>query len=46
MPSSVNASVCIVRVKEILMRSCTDLGRDRYHQGAGVPNLVRMLMGT
>ena len=34
------------RVKEILMRSCTDLGRDRYHQGLGLPNLVKMLMGT
>jgi len=34
------------RVKEILMRNCTDLGRDRYHQGAGLPNLTRMLMAT
>ena len=34
------------RVKEILMTRCTDLGRDRYHQGAGMPNLVRMLMET
>src|SRR5262249_49484903 len=34
------------RVKDILLKNCTDLGRDRYHQGAGLPNLVRMLMGT
>jgi subtilisin family serine protease len=34
------------RVKEILMAHCTDLRRDRYHQGAGMPNLVRMLMQT
>ena len=34
------------RVKEILMRHCTDLARDRYHQGAGLPNLVKMLMAT
>jgi subtilisin family serine protease len=34
------------RVKEILTANCTDLKRDRYHQGAGVPNLVRMLLGT
>lgn len=34
------------RVKEILMRNTTDLGRDRYHQGAGMPNLVKMLVAT
>jgi hypothetical protein len=34
------------RVKEILLAGCTDLKRDRYHQGAGVPNLIRMLMNT
>jgi subtilisin family serine protease len=31
-------------VKKILAQSCVDLGRDRYHQGAGVPNLMQMLM--
>jgi len=31
------------RVKEILMRSCVDLHRDRYMQGAGLPNLIAML---
>lgn len=31
------------RVKAMLMGSCTDLRRDRYMQGAGLPNLVRML---
>ncbi|HJU06596.1 MAG TPA: S8 family peptidase [Nitrospiraceae bacterium] len=34
------------QVKEILLARCTDLKRDRYHQGAGMPNLVRMLMET
>jgi subtilisin family serine protease len=34
------------QVKEILLSHCTDLKRDRYHQGAGMPNLVRMLAGT
>jgi subtilisin family serine protease len=34
------------RVKEILLSHCTDLKRDRYHQGAGMPNLVKMLSRT
>lgn len=34
------------QVKEILLSHCTDLKRDRYHQGAGMPNLVRMLAET
>jgi hypothetical protein len=34
------------RVKEILLRHRTNLGRDLYHQRAGMPNLVRMLGGT
>ena len=34
------------RVKRILLESCTDLERDRYHQGAGLPNLVKMLANT
>ena len=34
------------RVKEILLANCTDLKRDRSHQGAGLPNLVRMLVTT
>ncbi len=34
------------QVKEIVLSHCTDLKRDRYHQGAGMPNLVRMLAGT
>lgn len=33
-------------VKRILLESCTDLGRDRYHQGRGLPNLMRMLAST
>ncbi len=33
-------------VKEILLRTCTDIGRDRYHQGHGVPNLMKMLLET
>lgn len=34
------------RVKEILLGACTDLKRDRMHQGAGMPNLVKMLLGS
>ena len=34
------------RVKAHLLANCTDLGRDRPHQGAGVPNLVKMLMNV
>lgn len=34
------------RVKRILLENCIDLERDRYHQGAGIPNLVRMLLAT
>ena len=34
------------RVKDILLNACTDLKRDRMHQGAGMPNLVKMLLGT
>jgi subtilisin family serine protease len=34
------------RVKAHLLRTCTDLGRDRFQQGAGVPNLVKMLVGV
>lgn len=33
-------------VKRILMDNCNDLGRDRYHQGAGLPNLMKMLLNT
>jgi subtilisin family serine protease len=31
------------RVKEILLHNCSDLNRDPYIQGAGLPNLIRML---
>jgi len=34
------------RVKQILLSHCTDLKRDRYHQGAGLPNLSKMLLET
>ena len=34
------------QIKDILLTHCTDLKRDRYHQGAGMPNLIRMLMET
>jgi subtilisin family serine protease len=34
------------RVKQILLANCTDLKRDPMHQGAGLPNLVKMLMNT
>ena len=33
-------------VKRILLDNCNDLGRDRYHQGAGMPNLMKMLTNT
>jgi hypothetical protein len=34
------------RVKDILLRNCTDLGRQRNMQGAGLPNLVKMLVNV
>lgn len=34
------------RVKALLLSRCTDLARDPYIQGAGMPNLVKMLMDT
>jgi subtilisin family serine protease len=33
-------------VKQILLDNCNDLGRDPYHQGAGIPNLMKMLTNT
>jgi subtilisin family serine protease len=33
-------------VKQLLLSNCNDLGRDRYHQGAGMPNLMAMLTNT
>ena len=33
-------------VKKALLASCVDLGRDRYHQGHGVPNLMQMLLAV
>lgn len=34
------------RVKRILRSNCTDLERERSQQGAGLPNLVKMLVNT
>jgi subtilisin family serine protease len=34
------------RVKKILLGNCTDLERDPYIQGRGMPNLVKMLLNT
>jgi thioesterase domain-containing protein len=34
------------RVKALLLQQCTDLGRDKPQQGAGMPNLVKMLVST
>lgn len=34
------------KVKRILKDNCTDLDRERYAQGKGMPNLVRMLVAT
>ncbi len=33
-------------VKRILLASCADIGRDRYHQGHGIPNLMQMLLSV
>ncbi len=33
-------------VKTILLNNCTDLGRQRNMQGAGMPNLVKMLVNV
>src|SRR5690606_28456700 len=33
-------------VKKLLLENCTDLQRDRPMQGAGLPNLTRMLLNT
>lgn len=33
-------------VKRVLLDTCTDLGRDRYHQGRGMPNLMQMLLAV
>ncbi|WP_448205858.1 S8 family serine peptidase [Azospirillum sp. sgz302134] len=34
------------RVKRILLDNCTSLNRESYFQGAGMPNLVKMLANT
>jgi subtilisin family serine protease len=34
------------RVKRIVLDNCTDLARDRPMQGAGLPNLTKMLLTT
>lgn len=34
------------RVKELLLKNCTDLNRDPYIQGAGMPNLIKMLVNS
>lgn len=34
------------RVKRMLLENCSDLGRDPYHQGAGIPNLMKMLLNA
>jgi len=34
------------RTKEVLLGACTDLKRDPNMQGAGLPNLVRMVLDT
>jgi len=34
------------RVKALLLQHCTDLARDPYIQGKGIPNLVKMIMNT
>ena len=34
------------RVKQIVLSHCTDIGRDPYMQGKGIPNLIQMLAST
>lgn len=34
------------RLKQLMLQNCTDLQRDPYMQGQGVPNLMRMLGAT
>jgi subtilisin family serine protease len=34
------------KVKRLLLANCTDLERDRMHQGAGIPNVVKMLLNS
>jgi subtilisin family serine protease len=34
------------RIKTLLLDNCTDLGRDRYIQGCGMPNLIKMLANS
>jgi subtilisin family serine protease len=34
------------RVKQIVLENCTDIGRDPYMQGHGIPNLMQMLTQT
>jgi hypothetical protein len=34
------------RVKQIVLAHSTDIGRDRYMQGRGIPNLIQMLAST
>lgn len=34
------------KVRETLLSNCTDLNRDRYIQGHGMPNLIKMLANT
>lgn len=33
-------------VKRVLLQTCTCIGRDRYHQGHGIPNLMQMLLAV
>lgn len=34
------------RVKQIVLGHCTDIGRDPYMQGKGIPNMIQMLAST
>ncbi len=33
-------------LKELMLSNCTDLKRDRYIQGHGMPNLIKMILNT
>jgi serine protease AprX len=34
------------RIKQVLMATCTDLGRERYFQGAGMIDVLRAIQAV
>ena len=41
-----SSAACPTRSSECCSATCTDLERDRYHQGRGMPNLMQMLLAV